>query len=232
MAPGMRRIFLWGLAFSLLVHLIIGAIVASYRPPRVANPERLLVAHVRVISIATATPKPTPRPTPKPAATPRPTATPHEAAAAKPLRLNVPRATAIKPKMRTERRYIAPPRGTENGAPGASGNASQGNGSGTRGNGSGAACANPNVPAHVLQAVDPAYPDSAAQAHVYGTVLIAVTLSETGAVVSTSISKSSGNAALDDAALHAAQTSSYAPDYVNCRPVGGTYIFRAIFEPD
>lgn len=134
--------------------------------------------------------------------------------------------------MRTERRYIPPPRGSENGAPGASGNARSGTGSGTRGTGSGGACANPNVPAHVLQAVDPVYPDAAAQEHVYGTVLVAVTLSDTGAVVSTVISKSSGNDSLDQAALHAAQTSQYAPDYINCRPVGGTYLFRAIFEPD
>jgi TonB family protein len=227
-----RRIFLWGLAFSLLVHLIIGSIVASYRPPRVTQPEQLTVARVRVISIATATPKPTPTPSPKPAATPKPTATPHEAAAPPPLRLNVPRASAVAPKMRTERRYIAPPRGSENGAPGATGNAARGNGSGTRGSGSGAACANPNVPAHVIQAVDPDYPDSAAQQHVYGTVLVAVTLADSGAVVSTIVQKSSGNEALDTAALHAAQASQYAPDLINCRPVGGTYIFRAIFEPD
>ncbi len=228
----MRRIFLWGLAFSLLVHLIIGAIVANYHAPRVAERERVIVANVHTITVATATPKPTPRPTPKPVATPRPTATPHEAAAAPPLRLNVPKATAIKPKMRTERRYIPPPRASENGVPGGSGITGKGNGSGARGTGSGAACANPNVPAHVLEAVDPVYPDSAAQEHVFGTVLVAVTLSTSGAVVSTAISKSSGNDALDQAALHAAQASEYAPDYVDCRPVGGTYIFRAIFEPD
>lgn len=134
--------------------------------------------------------------------------------------------------MRTERRYVAPPRGTENGAPGANGNAQRGNGSGARGNGSGAACVNQNVPAHVIAAVDPVYPDSAAQQHVYGTVLVAVTLADSGAVVSTTVEKSSGNEALDMAALHAAQATQYAPDYVNCRPVGGRYIFRAIFEPD
>lgn len=228
----MRRIFLWGLAFSLFVHFIIGAIVASYRPPRVETPERLIVARVHAISIATATPKPTPRPTPIPVATPRPSATPHESVAAPPLRLNVPKATAIKPKMRTEQRYIPPPRGSENGAPGSNGNARNGTGNGKSGTGSGAACANPNAPAHVIQAVDPVYPDAAAQAHVYGTVLVAVTLSDTGAVVSTTVSQSSGNQALDAAALHAAQASEYAPDLINCRPVGGTYIFRAIFEPD
>ena len=227
----MRKIFFWGLAFSLLVHLIIGAIVASYRPPRAVEPERLIVARVHAVTIATATPKPTPRPTPKPVATPRPTATPHESKAAPPLKLNVPKATALNPKMRTERRYIAPPRGSENGAPGANGN-SQGSGSGTRGNGSGAACANANVPAHVIQAVDPVYPDAAAKEQIYGTVLVAVTLSDTGAVVSTMIQKSSGNEALDASALSAARESEYAPDYINCRPVGGTYIFRAIFEPD
>lgn len=228
----MRRIFYWGLAFSLLVHFVIGAIVANYRPPRVEQREQIIVAHVHTITLATATPKPTPRPTPKPVATPRPTATPHEAAAAPPLRLNVPKATAFKPKLRTERKYVAPPRGNENGAPGASGLTGKGNGSGTRGVGSGAACANPNVPAHVIQAVDPDYPDSAAQDHAFGTVLVAVTLSDSGAVLATVVNKSSGNAALDEAALHAAQASQYAPDYVNCHPVGGTYIFRAIFEPD
>ena len=44
-----------------------------------------------------------------------------------------------------------------------------------------------------------------------------------------SVVKSSGNAALDNAAVVAAQDSTYAPDVVDCKPVAGTYLFHADF---
>jgi len=56
-----------------------------------------------------------------------------------------------------------------------------------------------------------------------------VTLDETGNVVSATIYKSAGNAALDQAAIKAARATSYVPEIVNCVKTAGSYIFRADF---
>ncbi len=54
-----------------------------------------------------------------------------------------------------------------------------------------------------------------------------VHLSPSGQVMSTAISKSSGNAAFDRAVLDAAKKGTYAPEVQNCKPVTGTYLFEA-----
>jgi TonB family protein len=63
------------------------------------------------------------------------------------------------------------------------------------------------------------------------TVDIAISLSDTGIVQSTSIQQSSNNGALDRAAIEAARTSTYAPEVANCVVVPGTYIYHAEFGP-
>jgi len=45
-----------------------------------------------------------------------------------------------------------------------------------------------------------------------------------------SIARSSGNTALDQAAIDDAQRSSYAPKIINCTPVSSTYVFRARYD--
>ena len=92
------------------------------------------------------------------------------------------------------------------------------------------ACAAPHVDAAITQAVPPVYSASARQQGATGTVLVRVNLSSTGAVVGTSVYRSSGNDALDDAALQAAQASLYSPEINDCQPTGGSYIFRANFN--
>jgi TonB family protein len=63
-------------------------------------------------------------------------------------------------------------------------------------------------------------------------VFVEVTIDAQGRLVDTKIYRSSGNAAIDQAALRAARQSSYAPKIVDCVPVEGTYIFHADFQPN
>ncbi len=74
-----------------------------------------------------------------------------------------------------------------------------------------------------------AYPESARQAGVSGTVLIEVVLTPAGKLTDAFVAQSSENPLLDAAALQAARDSQYAQDYVNCH-VGGKYVFRFEFS--
>ncbi len=56
---------------------------------------------------------------------------------------------------------------------------------------------------------------------------VLVRLSSAGNVMSAVISKSSGNAAFDQAVIVAAKKGTYGPEVQNCKPVAGTYLFDA-----
>jgi TonB family protein len=96
---------------------------------------------------------------------------------------------------------------------------------------------NQRVPTHcngeatVTNAAYPEYPNSASRQYGPVTALVRVTIGTNGTVLAASIYTSTGSADLDRAALRAARASTYAPKLVNCRPVTGTYIFRAEFKP-
>jgi TonB family protein len=92
-----------------------------------------------------------------------------------------------------------------------------------------AACAKPDVDAAVIS---PAMPQKPQSLTVRESATMLVTIAPNGSVVSVLISKSSGNAAIDKAVAVAARQSKYSPKLVNCRPVQGTYLFYASFEPD
>jgi TonB family protein len=93
------------------------------------------------------------------------------------------------------------------------------------------ACADPNRDAVASNVVSPEYPSSESGIGSVA-VLVAVTIDAAGGVSDVRVSQSSGNAAIDQAALRAARASSYRPRLVNCVPSAGTYIFRAEFSPD
>lgn len=84
--------------------------------------------------------------------------------------------------------------------------------------------------ATVLKAASPDYPASANGAK--GVAIAQVVVSPSGEVVSVNITKSSGVRALDKSTIKAAWTSTYAPAMSNCKPVQGSYLFRANFSPD
>ncbi|HKW45110.1 MAG TPA: TonB family protein, partial [Candidatus Eremiobacteraceae bacterium] len=72
------------------------------------------------------------------------------------------------------------------------------------------------------------YPQIALQQNIEGTVVVLVTIGPTGELVSASIASSSGNAALDEAALAAARSSRYSPYIANGSPV--TQQYKIVYE--
>jgi TonB family protein len=95
------------------------------------------------------------------------------------------------------------------------------------------ACPEPNRDAIIIKAEEPEYPQSAKPLGLGPvSVQIEVTIDPSGNIVEPHVYKSSGNQAIDEAALHAASGSKYAPKLVNCQAVAGKYLFRSDFEPD
>jgi TonB family protein len=91
------------------------------------------------------------------------------------------------------------------------------------------ACAQPYALASVVKAVEPEYPQTAKFAGASGTALIHVDVSEDGSVTHTSLFRSTGNQALDIAAIKAATNSSYAPALFRCTPIVGACLFKVDF---
>jgi TonB family protein len=85
----------------------------------------------------------------------------------------------------------------------------------------------------ITNEVEPDYPASARDADVGpATVQVSVTVGPTGNVTQLNVAKSSGNIAIDAAALQAARESTYSPAIKNCQRTSGTYLFYADLQPD
>jgi len=67
------------------------------------------------------------------------------------------------------------------------------------------------VPPKAENLVQPAYPEEARKAGVEGTAIVEVAIGADGAVLACSLTASSGNSSLDQAALGAAKSSKFAP---------------------
>ena len=78
--------------------------------------------------------------------------------------------------------------------------------------------------------VEPEYPDEAREASAVGTAIVEVDLDSQGKVTDSSVTTSTGNDALDDAALKAAQQTTYLPEIKACKGLSGHYQFRADFS--
>jgi TonB family protein len=92
-------------------------------------------------------------------------------------------------------------------------------------------CSVPNKDATVTHMVSPDFPQSARTfSRFVGTARVAVTVSPTGTMESARIVQSTGNFALDQAALMAARQSTYSPKVVDCQPVTGDYLFMVTFD--
>ena len=92
------------------------------------------------------------------------------------------------------------------------------------------ACPTPDAPATLFNDVPPQYPEMAKQQGASGTTQVLVNVDAAGINRSERIYKSSGNAALDQAALTAARLSTYRPGFAACIPVPGQFLFRAVFS--
>jgi TonB family protein len=88
-------------------------------------------------------------------------------------------------------------------------------------------CSQPNVAAHVIDAVPADTPDDASDVH--ATVQVEVTLDTAGRVVDAKIYGSANDFRLDHAALIAAKRSTYAAAVIDCVPASGSYLFVVDF---
>ncbi len=232
----------WAFAISLVLHLLGGPLI----PWKQAHAEEQQVEKVSVtkkIKVKPPTPPP-PSPTPPPP-TPPPKSTPPPVHSTQP---------PPQPKLKVE-----PPKTNSNNAGTTSSekryNVTSGSQSGVPSGVASAApaapaaapakvpvapptppptpklsCANPNAEAGMSNKVQPEVPEMAQQQGATGTAEVEVSLSASGGVLGTSIYKSTGNQALDQAALGAARQSSYYPAKENCNSVPGHYKFVVQFE--
>ena len=93
-----------------------------------------------------------------------------------------------------------------------------------------ASCSAPDVPAHVLVTATAETPEVAQEQGVTGTTQVEVSIDPDGRITATSIYRSSGSRALDDAALAAARQSTYKADVRDCEAVAGSYLFTVVFQ--
>jgi len=91
-------------------------------------------------------------------------------------------------------------------------------------------CTEPDVAAHVVNAITPDTPELARQEGLNGVTEVRVDLRPDGTVDSVSVYRSSGSTLLDGAALRAAKASTYAAASHDCRNLSGSYIFKAEFD--
>ena len=83
-----------------------------------------------------------------------------------------------------------------------------------------------------IHKVQPEYPEMAKEQNIQGTVIVLITIGPSGNVVTASIAESSGNAALDKAALEAAQQSTFRPPLANGIPTTRQYKIEYDFQLD
>lgn len=92
-------------------------------------------------------------------------------------------------------------------------------------------CAIPFVPAAVLHAVQPLWPQSVSRIPAPATTEIEVAVDAKGSLAGAWVYTPSGYPALDLEALKAAELSKYRGGIALCKPAPGNYLFRADFEP-
>jgi protein TonB len=229
----------WAFVISIAIHLILGPIVGRYSPSHAENKEVEKVSVSKKVKVVVPTPPP-PTPTPPPP-TPPPKSTPPPVKQTNPppvpkLKVNVQHVNSTSKNGPSEQQYNVK-QGSQNGVP--QGNAPTGAPAEKAATAPPAppaptstpkpACANPNIEATTTNAVQPETPDIAREQGATGTTQVKVTLTPTGSVTSATVYKSSGNQALDNAAVMAAKQSTYAPAVENCVKVPGDYIFRVDF---
>ena len=235
------------LGWAFVISLVLHAVTLPFFGLKARQEQKQDVEKVSVtkkIVVKPPTPPP-PTPTPPPP-TPPPKSTPPPVKQTNPppqpkLKLNVVHTTSKAASGANETKYVAPPAGNENGNP---------NGTTASGPPQPAStiastpaptvapptatpkpqCAVPNADAAIKgQAVEPDYPDQAREQGAEGTVRVKVTLDAAGNGVDFSIFKSSGNIALDQAAIKAARATQYTPEVVDCVKTAGSYLFDADF---
>ena len=220
----------WAILLAVFIHFVVAAFMPNLAKQH-ENNDVEKVSMTRKIKVRVPTPPPKPTPTPPPTPTPNPKDTPppkKPVEQPKPLKVNLVQTTSNQAGGSTENTVSQPKNGSEQGAPGGTGNATSAPAETPK-----PACANPNVEATVTNAVQPDYPESARDLGLGAvSVEIEVTVGPSGNLISATVYKSASNMAIDQAALRAARQSAYSPKLINCQPTTGNYLFRADFQPD
>lgn len=226
-----RRFILYGFVLSILLHGLFGPFV-DWKPSGQGTPEPVYSVSIKtIVHTPRPTPVPTPTPTPPPKQTPQPTQPPHPKV--EKLLVQPPKTHSNSNSGPAENAYTNT-QGSENGVP--QGNSNTGPPATVPGTASPAptptkpACAVPNAAAVATNPVTPDMPEIARQMGASGTAQVQVSLDANGSVTAAKIYTSTHNAALDKAAIQAAQQSKYRPDIVNCVPTAGNYLFKVTFE--
>ena len=224
------------IVLSALTHFTLGAfgerMFPKFKEEATPPPQRVIVQTLLH------TPKPTPKPTP----TPRPTPTPPPVKNTPPpvnLKIHTIQSKSTSNTGPVEQAYTPPPKGNENGVPTAMPSVEPTRTVATPPP-TPAPTAKPTpvyapqtvVDARFTNKVTPEYPEIAKQQGIQGTCVVLVTIGPDGAVIGTKIGQSSGNPALDQAALTAARQSSYSPPEINGKPATETYKVVYTFSLD
>lgn len=221
------RFIYWALLISIAAHFTLAPIVGHLK---VVEAEKEVASGPLII---VRVPKPTPRPTP----TPPPVKHSHPTPARKPIHEAHPPVFSPNPDNTGKPEIsVAGDKVNANGGDHPSIVAS--NGSATSGpmpsSGPTAtpkpSCVTPFADATTREKYAPEMPELAREQGLSGTAHVQVQLSATGSVTAVKIFESTGNSALDDAALEAARRTTYSPKIVDCERVPGTYLFRVEFE--
>lgn len=91
-------------------------------------------------------------------------------------------------------------------------------------------CPQRNKPAGVLEVPKIDFP-AIKHSPSHGTVVIRVDLSPQGEMIGHKFMETTGNPNLDMEALTVAHRVKYSPEIINCKPVGGSYLFVVDFSP-
>ncbi|GAC1389098.1 MAG: hypothetical protein NVSMB31_04480 [Vulcanimicrobiaceae bacterium] len=230
-----RNFLGWAFVISIVAHLLLGPLV-PWKQTHTADQEVEKVSMSKKAKVKVPTPPP---PTP----TPRPTQQPKETPPPKKQEQHPQPKIKVEPPKTTsagggpgEAKYVPPKNGSQNGVPQGEGTAKPAP-AGTVGPAASTPtpkpqCATPFKDASAVNLVSPEYPETAREANIGpAVVIVKISLSASASVLDASVLSSSGNGALDRAAVLAAKQSSYAPKIVDCAPVAGDYSFRANFDP-
>lgn len=222
----------WAILISIAIHFVFAPFLKNMTQATESQTvEKVSVTKKIVVKPPTPPPTPKPTPTPPPQKKVQPKVQPNP----RPMKLNVVKTHNTSTGTTTETKYVAPKTGSENGVPNTTGTAAPATPAASTGppETPHPACKTPYQDATVVQQSQPDYPDSARELGL-GTVTVSieVTIAPSGSLETATVSQSSNNAALDNAAVAAAKQSTYAPKIVNCTPVEGQYLFKVTFDPN
>lgn len=213
-----RKLLIAALAASIIFHAALASFV-RWSTPHEDRAEFVTFAKRTVVRIAPKSPRRIPRAAPRA----------HEPARSAILpRPNAPTLTAARGKSTTER--VA---NVSSGAatPGATPLAPSPTVPPLPARSPSGACSKPNAPAAVAtQGPVPPLPPEARAKQTNGVAAIDVKLDEAGRVLTTSVASTTGNPALDLAAVAMAREATYSPRYVACKAIAADYTFAVKFS--